>query len=81
MTGLDFLNFDQPDAGSHIFLENPQQVLHFGPKERQAASALDLNYYLPCRLRLKTIAVIGLGRTTNGARLPGSRRSRGPIGP
>ena len=26
--GLGFLDFDQPDAGSHIFLENPQQVLH-----------------------------------------------------
>jgi two-component system NtrC family sensor kinase len=66
MTGLDFLKFDQPDAGTHIFLENPQQVLHFDPKERQAAAALDLNYYLPCRLQQKTIAVIGLGRTTNG---------------
>jgi PAS domain S-box-containing protein len=66
MTGLDFLNFDQPDAGTHIFLENPQQVLHFDPKERQAAAALDLNYYLPCRLQHKTIAVIGLGRTVNG---------------
>jgi two-component system, NtrC family, sensor kinase len=66
ITGLDFLNFDQPGAGTHIFLENPQQVLHFDPKERLAAAALDLNYYLPCRLQHKTIAVIGLGRTTNG---------------
>ena len=41
-------------------------MLHFDPKERQAAAALDLNYYLPCRLQQKTIAVIGLGRTTNG---------------
>ena len=41
-------------------------MLHFDPEERQAAAALDLNYYLPCRLQQKTIAVIGLGRTTNG---------------
>ena len=27
---------------------------------------LDLNYYLPCRLQQKTIAIIGLGRTTHG---------------
>jgi PAS domain S-box-containing protein len=64
--GLGFLNFDQPDAGTHIFLENPQQVLHLTAEERQAAATLDLNYYLPCRLQHKTIAIIGLGRTTHG---------------
>ena len=63
---LDFLNFDQPDAGTHLFLENPQQVLHFPSEERHAAALLDLNYYLPCRLQQKTIAIIGLGRTTHG---------------
>jgi two-component system NtrC family sensor kinase len=63
---LGFLDFDQPEAGTHIFLENPQQVLHLPVEERQAAASLDLNYYLPCRLQDKTIAVIGLGRTTHG---------------
>jgi two-component system, NtrC family, sensor kinase len=63
---LHFLNFDQPDASTHIFLENPQQALHLTARERQAAALLDLNYYLPCRLQQKTIAVIGLGRTTHG---------------
>jgi PAS domain S-box-containing protein len=63
---LDFLNFDQPDAGSHIFLENPQQALHLTDEGRHAAAQLDLNYYLPCRLQQKTIAIIGLGRTTHG---------------
>ncbi len=62
---LPFLSFDQPDAGSHIFLENPQQTLHLSEAERRAAAQLDLNYYLPCRLQEKTIAVIGLGRTTD----------------
>jgi two-component system, NtrC family, sensor kinase len=63
---LNFLDFDQPGAGTHLFLENPQQVLHFSSEERQAAALLDLNYYLPCRLQQKTIAIIGLGRTTHG---------------
>ncbi len=63
---LDFLDFDQPRAGSHIFLENPQQALHLSDGERRAAAILDLNYYLPCRLQRKTIAIIGLGRTTHG---------------
>ena len=63
---MGFLDFDQPDAGSHIFLENTQQALHMPESQRNAAALLDLNYYLPCRLQEKTIAVIGLGRTTGG---------------
>ncbi len=55
-----------PAPGTHLFLENPQQVLHFSGEERHAAALLDLNYYLPCRLQQKTIAIIGLGRTTHG---------------
>ncbi|MGC2403068.1 MAG: ATP-binding protein, partial [Acidobacteriaceae bacterium] len=64
--GLDFLHFDGPNAATHIFLENPQQVLHLSDEQRHAAAALDLHYYLPCRLQQKTIAIIGLGRTTHG---------------
>ena len=63
---LSFLDFDQPDAGSHIFLENPQQTLHLTNSERNTTAVLDLNYYLPCRLQDRTIAVIGLGRTADG---------------
>ncbi len=66
--GLDLglLDFDQPDSGSHIFLENPQAALHLSESERRAASLLDLNYYLPCRVQDRAIAVIGLGRTADG---------------
>jgi two-component system, NtrC family, sensor kinase len=63
---LGFLNFDQPGAGPHIFLENPQHALHLTSGERRAAALLDLNYYLPCRLQEKTTAIIGLGHTTHG---------------
>jgi PAS domain S-box-containing protein len=63
---LGFLDFDQPDAGSHIFLENPQQALHLAGPELRTASLLDLNYYLPCRVQDRSIAVIGLGRTADG---------------
>jgi two-component system, NtrC family, sensor kinase len=63
---MSFLDFDLPGAGSHIFLENTQQALHLTESQRAAAALLDLNYYLPCRLQDKTIAVIGLGRTTGG---------------
>src|SRR5579862_2419897 len=63
---LGFLDFNQPGAGSHIFLENPQQALHLSEPERRTAALLDLNYYLPCRVQDRAIAVVGLGRTADG---------------
>ncbi|MFZ0630329.1 MAG: ATP-binding protein [Acidobacteriaceae bacterium] len=78
---LGFLRFDQPNAGSHLFLENPQLALHLTPDQQRAAAVLDMNYFLPCRVgvphperltsqqwqtRDRTIAVIGLGRRAGG---------------
>jgi PAS domain S-box-containing protein len=73
---LSFLNFDQANDHSHIFLENAQQALHLSEVQQRTAALLDLNYYLPCRIALgnaggaaassRTIAVIGLGRTIGG---------------
>lgn len=63
---LAFLDFDQPDAGSHIFFENTQSALHLSDSEQRTVALLDLNYYLPCRVQDRTIAVIGLGKTTGG---------------
>jgi PAS domain S-box-containing protein len=62
---LGFLDFDQPGAGSHIFLENTQHAMHLPEAQQRTVATLDLNYYLPCRLQQRTIAVIGLGRTTD----------------
>ncbi len=67
-----FLNFDRPGANSHLFLENPQQVLRLPEPQRRSAGRLDMNYYLPCRVAnregagTRTVAVIGLGRTDDG---------------
>ncbi|MDP9038986.1 MAG: ATP-binding protein [Acidobacteriota bacterium] len=69
---LRFLDFDRHDANAHIFLENPQGVLRLPPAQQRTAAQLDLNYYLPCRVAsrdgggLRTVAVIGLGRTASG---------------
>ncbi|MCL2659337.1 MAG: PAS domain-containing protein, partial [Acidobacteriaceae bacterium] len=68
---MRFLDFDR-QANSHIFLENPQQVLRLPEEQQRAAALLDLNYYLPCRVPNReghgahTVAVIGLGRTRSG---------------
>ena len=69
---LRFLDFDAPDANTHLFLENPQQVLRLPEPQLATAARLDLNYYLPCRVAnrvgggTRTVAVIGLGRTGDG---------------
>jgi PAS domain S-box-containing protein len=69
---VSFLDFDAPDANTHVFLENPQQVLRLDEAGRHTAARLDLNYYLPCRVAnrggsgTRTVAIIGLGRTNDG---------------
>jgi signal transduction histidine kinase len=47
---LGFLDFDEPNAGSHLFLENPQLALNLSSSEQRTASLLDMNYFLPCRV-------------------------------
>ena len=39
---LGFLDFDQPGAGSHIFLENTQHALHLPEAQQRTVAALDL---------------------------------------
>ena len=69
---LGFLDFDGPGAKSHLFWENPRQVLRLQDDERSSAARLDLNYFLPCRVAsragvgTRTVAVIGLGLTRHG---------------
>ncbi len=73
---LGFLDFDEPDAETHLFLENPQQALHLPRPQQRTAALLDMNYFLPCRVGVpgakdwqvqdRTIAVIGLGRRVGG---------------
>jgi PAS domain S-box-containing protein len=47
---LGFLDFDQAQDHTHIFLENAQQALHLPQDQQRTAALLDLNYYLPCRV-------------------------------
>ncbi len=69
---VSFLDFDSPQANTHVFLENPQAAVRLTESQREAAAALDLNYYLPCRVAnrrgpgARTVAIIGLGRTNDG---------------
>ncbi len=62
---LTFLSAPRPDAG-HMFFENTHQVPRETVEAQEAIARLDLNYYIPCRAQQKTIAVLGLGKTTKG---------------
>jgi len=53
-------------VGGHLFFENTDSALRLGPHEQRALRTLDLNYFLPCKVQNRTIAILGLGRTVGG---------------
>jgi PAS domain S-box-containing protein len=67
-TGLD-LEFlaDRPEYESgHLFFDNTHQAFRETPTAQETIRRLDLNYYIPCTVMSRTIAVLGLGKTTEG---------------
>jgi PAS domain S-box-containing protein len=68
-SGLDLSFLSKPrieDAAGHIFFENTHQLPRESAAAQEAIARLDLNYYIPCHARQKTIAFLGLGKTTQG---------------
>ncbi len=63
---LSFLSRPRPEEAGHLFLENTHQVPHESFEAQAAIARLDLNYYIPCRAQQKTVAVLGLGKTSKG---------------
>ena len=53
-------------AAGHIFFENTRQLPRETAAAQEAISRLDMNYYIPCQARQKTIAFLGLGKTMEG---------------
>ena len=53
------------DAG-HIFYDNTRSAVRETPSAQYTISQLDLNYYIPCKVQNRSIAVLGLGKTTRG---------------
>ena len=69
ISGVDLSFLAKPrveDAAGHIFFENTRQLPRETPAAQEAISRLDLNYYIPCHARQKTIAFLGLGKTMEG---------------
>jgi len=63
---LSFLTLPRPEPSAHLFFENTHQVLRETASAQESIARLDLNYYIPCRALQKTVAVLGLGKTTKG---------------
>ncbi|HYG97520.1 MAG TPA: ATP-binding protein [Terriglobales bacterium] len=64
---LSFLTQQRPELGAgHLFFDNTHQVVRETPQAQEAIRRLELNYYIPCTVQNRTIAVLGLGKTIEG---------------
>ncbi len=50
----------------YLFYESPRAARDETDSVRQTLERLDMNYFIPCRVREHTIAVLGLGKTVDG---------------
>ena len=50
----------------YLFLEDPATSMECSPAAKLTIADLDLTYYVACRVRGRTIAYLGLGRTVDG---------------
>jgi two-component system NtrC family sensor kinase len=64
---LSFLSPQRPEfARGYLFYESPRASREESGTARRAIETLDLNYFIPCRIRDHTIAILGLGKTVDG---------------
>ena len=64
---LAFLGTPRPEmAVGHLFFDNTHQVPRESPEAQRSIAKLDLNYYIPCIAQKHTVAVLGLGKTSEG---------------
>jgi len=64
---LSFLDAQRPEmTRAAVFFESPRTVRDVSDSVRHTLEQLDLNYYVPCRIREHCVAVLGLGKTVDG---------------
>ena len=64
---LGFLEPARPEfARGALFFESPRAAREVSDSVRRTLEQLDLNYFVPCRIRDHTVAVLGLGKTVDG---------------
>jgi two-component system NtrC family sensor kinase len=68
---LSFLEPARPEfARGALFFESPRAARDVSDSVRHTLEQLDLNYFVPCRIREHTVAVLGLGKTVTGIFCP-----------
>src|SRR5579864_6567566 len=64
---LGFLDPARPEfARGALFFESARAAKNVSDSVRWTLEQLDLNYFVPCRIREHTVAVLGLGKTVDG---------------
>jgi two-component system NtrC family sensor kinase len=64
---LSFLSPARPEfARGYLFYESPRAARGESESVRHALEQLDLNYFIPCRMRDHTVAIVGIGKTVHG---------------
>src|SRR5436190_5464999 len=64
---LSFLGPARPEfARGALFFESPRAAKNVSDSVRRTLEQLDLNYFIPCRIREHTVAILGLGKTVDG---------------
>jgi PAS domain S-box-containing protein len=64
---LSFLSPDRPAFGrGYLFYESPRAAREESETVRHTLEQLDLNYFIPCRMRDHAVAILGIGKTVDG---------------
>ncbi|HET7186002.1 MAG TPA: ATP-binding protein [Terriglobales bacterium] len=64
---LSFLGEERPEmAAGHLFFDNTRAVVRETPGAQYSIAQLDMNYFIPCSVQGRTIAMMGLGKTSEG---------------
>ncbi|PYT77261.1 MAG: histidine kinase [Acidobacteria bacterium] len=64
---LSFLDPARPEfVRGALFFESPRAARDVTDSVRRSLEQLDLNYFIPCRIREHTVAILGLGKTVDG---------------
>jgi two-component system NtrC family sensor kinase len=64
---LSFIAPSRPEfANGPIFFESARSARDVTETVRRTLEQLDLNYFIPCRIREHTVAILGLGKTVDG---------------
>jgi PAS domain S-box-containing protein len=66
-TDTSFLDPDRPELSKgYLFFDNVKRVYGFSPAAQKSIEHLNLHYYLPFKVKERTLGYLGLGKTRDG---------------